>query len=259
MKIYSDVSNYAPVCQLVKQLGSDRITAVAAEDDKVYSADRNGTIIESNLTNQIAVRTLQAFYVRQLCVSGNRLIGNPTGWGNQLIEWNLLNGKIVRKMAFEKPVMSMALQGSYLYTTHEDSSKIHKWDITTECAVSLLTFEGHKKGIFSLAVDNNNRLYSGSEDLSLRAWNCDTGENLWTAQINRYAEQVTVLGQSILFCTTDHSVYELDLKSHKITDHIRTHGGVFYSLASTNKYLVAGSRVEGHILGTPSIRVWKKI
>jgi len=258
MTIYSDVSNYAPVCQLVEPLGSDRITAIAVKDDKVYSANRNGTIIESDLTNQIALRTLQGFYVRQLCASGDRLIGNPTGWENQLVEWNLFNGKIVRKITFEKPVMSIALQGSYLYTTHEDSSKIEKWDITTKCPIHLLSFEGHTKGIFSLTVDNNSRLYSGGEDLSLRAWNCDTGENLWTAQINMYAWQITVLGQSIIFCTADHSAYELDLKSHEITDHIRTRGGVLYSLTSTNRYLIAGSRVEGGSLGRASIRVWKR-
>jgi WD40 repeat protein len=259
MTIYSDRSNYELCYQLFDESGSDRISAIAAQDDKIYSASDKGTIIEWDLTTQTALRQLQSFAVRQLNISNNRLIGIPYGFDNQfVVEWDLKPGKIVREITFAKSVVTAALQGDHLYTTHKGSTKIEKWDINIAPSAHLLSFEGHIGRVFSLAIDNNNQLYSGSEDLSLRAWDCKTGANLWMVQINRHACQITALSQSVIFCTTDHHGYELDKKSHEIKDELRTNGGVLYSLTSAGNYLIAGSRVNSLSLARSSIRVWKR-
>lgn len=258
MIIHSDKSNYELYYQLFGELSHDRISAIAAQGNKIYSANY-GTITEWDLTTQTVLRNLQPFYVRKLEISENRLIGIPDRFDNPFVlEWDLVKGNIARKIEFEKFVTTIALQGAHLYTTHEDSTKIEKWDITTAPSVHLLSFEGHHKYIFSLSIDNSNRLYSGSADLSLRSWDCKTGENLWMIQLGMYAAEITPIGQSVIFCTTDHHAYEVDKESHKIINELRTKGGVLYSLTSSGNYLIAGSRVSYLSFEKVSIRVWKK-
>lgn len=257
MIIHSNKPHFELHYQLMGEPNHDRISAIAAQGDKIYSASC-GTIIEWDLTNQVALRKLQSFHVRKLNVSEDRLIGVPCGFDNHfVVEWDLVKGKITRKIDFQKPVTTIALQGAHLYTSHESSTQIEKWDITTAPTVHLLSFEVHKY-VFSLAIDNNDRLYSGSEDLSLRAWDCKTGESLWVVQLNMHACQITTIGQRIIFCTTDHHAYELDKESRKITNELRTRGGVLNSLTSSGNYLIAGSRVSFLSFERISIRVWKK-
>ncbi|KAI3656354.1 hypothetical protein MP638_000566, partial [Amoeboaphelidium occidentale] len=90
---------------------------------------------------------------------------------------NLVTGRIVRAIDIVYSVTCVVAHNSFMYVgrkTLPDISKIHipSGDLT-------LTFNGHRYTVFGLAVSEN-RLFSASEDATIRQWNSVTGSVILT-------------------------------------------------------------------------------
>ena len=77
-------------------------------------------------------------------------------------------------------VQSMVLMGNRLFTSGAgDENRLLLWDLDSNDRPK--SFEGHEKAVISVAVSGN-RLFSGSEDWSLKIWEIDSFRCVSTIQ-----------------------------------------------------------------------------
>ncbi len=115
------------------------------------------------------------------------------------------------------------------------------------CHQSILTLAGHTQGVLSLArsVDGK-KLVSGSLDDTVRVWNLESGEPLFTLQEGRYNVSGVAISPDddrIASCHYDGMVRVWDVQTRKCLHRLRTGRGLNYSVpfSPDGKLLATGS------------------
>jgi WD40 repeat protein len=73
-------------------------------------------------------------------------------------------------------IKGLVVHGQSLYSASTDKT-IRKWDMSLETPTTRTVFQGHRRGVESIVMDEEGKfLYSGSSDNSIRKWNAESGE-----------------------------------------------------------------------------------
>ena len=118
--------------------------------------------------------------------SGTQLLSGSRD--NTLRLWNLRTGMCLKVFSGHLNGINDAIFTSVsTILSASDDTTVKLWDIAN--AITLMTYVGHKKSVTSLAMSSDStRLFTGSEDKTVKIWNTITGKSI---KILKHDEVVT--------------------------------------------------------------------
>jgi len=206
--------------------------------------DRESETVEGHSN---VVRDLEFMDNRPTFVSGD-------ADGNLLV-WNWRTGDLVRKMALDDAIYSIALEesGQRAFTSHS-SQDVNYWNLVSGQQIGS-PFEGHSAAIYQIALSpDETQLLTASQDLSIRLWDVATRKTLNTfVGHGHYVYQVEFLpdGEQFVTASWDGTMRLWDKTTQEFVDNYTGHENTIYQLT----YDDTGERILS-ASGDATARIW---
>ncbi|CDR34816.1 F-box/WD repeat-containing protein [Criblamydia sequanensis] len=120
-------------------------------------------------------------YLHGFCLSDGKIFSVA---GDYFYIWDAANGNEIKVIEYPHPVKNFIAANRKLFIASK-KGVIHVLDIETN---ELKKLEGHTKFVTTM-VESNGKLFSGSEDRTIRIWDVDSGRELWT--LRGHSDQIT--------------------------------------------------------------------
>ncbi len=156
-----------PVQVLHEHRGGVLAVDVSPDGEFAISGGRDGTVRYWALGGGGLLRTMAE---HRRWVQAARFIDDATavtadGYG-AIIVWDLATGEVLRRMQHGAGVSALAVDDGRIYAA--GGTEVSCWDADT--GENLATFGGHADAILGLAVTQDGRVVSASEDTTLLVW-----------------------------------------------------------------------------------------
>ncbi|KAI3655698.1 hypothetical protein MP638_000959, partial [Amoeboaphelidium occidentale] len=155
---------------------------------------------------------------------------------NSIASYDFIDGRFLKQYGSMPNLVYVAkINGDYIYAANADSN-IYKYDLNNEGLV--LIFAGHSRDVTSI-IFRGQFMYTGSHDLTLRKWNIDTGESLFTYfGLSDIGPQLHIR-HNILYSSSRSEIITWDLARERLLTTYFDKSSIFVSLYAIGKDLIS--------------------
>lgn len=194
-------------CAFTLQDHENKVSCLAVTGQHIVSGSYDETLRIWSMPTRECLFTLENHkdHVNCVIIAKNQDFVISCGDDHHIMLWNPTTNKFIRSLTgHDQKVTCLTIWNDYLISGSSDNT-IKIWNINSSCSCSCSfsccccctqTLEGHKGTIHSLSIsDDGTRLYSGSEDKTIKIWYSKfiNGNTLLIKSINT---------ESVVTCTT---------------------------------------------------------